>query len=54
MMVYCQAFGCKNASGKKLENTFHAIPNKDKKTELLRKWAAAIKVEKFLKIDYLY
>ena len=53
-MVYCQAYGCRNASGKGLEKYFHTIPNKEKKPELFRKWAAAMKVEKFLKPSYKF
>lgn len=53
-MVYCQAFGCNNASGKKLGKSVHAVPNKAKRSELFGKWAAAIKVEKFLNVGYKY
>ena len=49
-MVYCQAFGCQNVSEKKLRKSFHAVPNKNKRPELLKNLAAAIKVEKFLKV----
>ncbi|XP_041479210.1 uncharacterized protein LOC121426873 [Lytechinus variegatus] len=51
-MVYCQAFGCRNRSGKGAKCSFYRIPDPEKRPEISKKWVAALKVEKYNKPSY--
>ena len=46
-MVYCQAFGCSNCTGKTSGKSFHRFPDPQKCPELFKRWVAVLKVEKF-------
>ncbi|XP_063967583.1 uncharacterized protein LOC135157056 [Lytechinus pictus] len=52
-MVFCQAYGCNNRTGKKCGGkSFHRFPNPKTRPDVFKKWAAAVKVEKFLLKSY--
>ena len=51
-MVYCQAFGCCNSSGKTSGISYHRFPDPIKRSEVYKQWVTALKVEKFLNTNY--